>query len=211
MIEFAPGLLYFPDFYSRLEQEALASLLRDAVKAAPLFTPLMPRTGKPFSVRMTNFGALGWVSDREHGYRYEARHPQTGEEWPAIPDLVLRAWRETSNYPHDPEACLMNFYDVSARMGLHQDRDEAALDAPVVSISLGDSCLFRIGSETRGGKTRSSKLHSGDVVVIGGASRLAFHGVDRIFPATSTLLPNGGRINLTMRRVRAAENLATGG
>ncbi len=204
MHEFAPGLLYFPDFYSRVEQETLANELREAVKAAPLFVPLMPRTGKPFSVRMTNFGVLGWVSDRERGYRYEATHPYTGHSWPAIPDLVLRAWRDTGGYPHEPEACLLNFYDVTARMGLHQDRDEAALDVPVVSISLGDSCLFRIGGDTRGGKTRSFKLHSGDVLVIGGASRLAFHGVDKIFPATSTLLPNGGRINLTMRRVNKA-------
>ena len=204
MIEFAPGLLYFPDYYSRAEQAALAEELCEAVKTAPLFTPLMPRTGKPFSVRMTNFGPLGWVSDRERGYRYEPTHPQTGTPWPAIPEQASRAWRETGGYPHDPEACLLNFYEITARRGLHQDRDEAALDAPVVSISLGDSCLFRIGGETRGGKTRSFKLHSGDVLIIGGASRLAFHGVDRIFPATSTLLPHGGRINLTMRRVTKA-------
>jgi alkylated DNA repair protein (DNA oxidative demethylase) len=201
MLELAPGLVYFPDFYSRCEQEEILSSLRAAVKDAPLFTPRMPRTGKAFSVRMTNFGELGWVSDRDSGYRYQAHHPETGKPWPQTPDLVLRAWRETSGYAHLPEACLLNFYDTSARMGLHQDRDEQALDAPVVSISLGDSCLFRAGGETRNSPTKSFRLNSGDVLVIGGASRLCFHGVDKIYPKTSTLLPEGGRINLTMRRI----------
>lgn len=201
MIELASGLMYFPGFFSRAEQEALLGELRAGVQAAPLFTPRMPRTGKPFSVRMTNLGSLGWMSDRDGGYRYAARHPETGAPWPPIPDAAMRAWREAGRYPYEPEACLLNFYEVSARMGLHQDRDEAALDAPVVSISLGDSCLFRVGGDTRSAKTKSFKLHSGDVLVIGGASRLCFHGVDRIYPETSTLLSGGGRINLTLRRV----------
>lgn len=203
MIEFAPGLVYFPDFYTRDEQAHMLAALRAGVKLAPLFTPRMPKTGKPFSVRMTNFGTLGWVSDRERGYRYQATHPENGAPWPDVPEIVLRAWREAGGYPHLPEACLLNFYDAQARMGLHQDRDEAALDAPVVSISLGDSCLFRAGGEVRGGRTKSLRLNSGDVLVIGGPSRLCFHGVDRIYPQTSTLLPDGGRINLTMRRVTA--------
>lgn len=201
MNEIADGLRYFPDFYGRDEQVALVEQLRLCLRAAPLYTPRMPRTGKAFSVRMSNCGTLGWMSDAERGYRYEPRHPVTGEPWPAIPDLVLKAWRETAAYPVPPEACLINFYDGTARMGLHQDRDEAARDAPVVSISLGDSCLFRFGGEQRSGRTKSLKLHSGDVLVIGGASRFIFHGVDRILPGTSTLLSDGGRINLTMRRV----------
>lgn len=201
MPELAPGLNYLPDFFDRAAQEQLVADLREIVRAAPLFTPRMPRTGKAFSVRMTNCGELGWVSDTRRGYRYQATHPQTGAPWPAIPDPALRAWRETGGSALAPQACLVNFYDANARMGLHQDRDEAALDAPVVSISLGDSCLFRFGGEERAGKTKSVRLHSGDVVVIGGASRLAFHGVDRIMAGTSTLLPQGGRINLTLRRV----------
>lgn len=200
MIELAPGLSHLPEFFSRDEQEKLVADLRDIVGAAPLFTPRMPRTGKPFTVRMTNCGALGWVSDAAGGYRYQATHPDTGQPWPPIPDLALKAWG-AAGYAHAPEACLVNFYDAAARMGLHQDRDEAALDAPVVSISLGDSCLFRFGGETRGGPTKSVRLHSGDVVLIGGASRLCFHGVDRIMAGSSTLLPKGGRINLTLRRV----------
>ena len=152
-------------------------------------------------MRMTNCGELGWVSDAQGGYRYQAFHPDTGAPWPEIPPAAMAAWRETSFYNEPPQACLVNFYNAAARMGLHQDRDETALDAPVVSISLGDSCLFRYGGETRSGKTKSLRLNSGDVVVIGGASRLCFHGVDRILSASSTLLREGGRINLTLRRV----------
>ena len=199
-MELAPGLIYYPDFFSRDEQEALVAELRACVKQAPLFIPRMPRTGKPFSVRMTNCGTLGWVSDEARGYRYQADHPDTGAPWPDIPALALKAWA-LSDYRALPEACLVNFYDAKARMGLHQDRDEAALDAPVVSISLGDTCLFRYGTSERNGPTKSVRLQSGDVVLIGGASRLCFHGVDRIYAGTSSLLSDAGRINLTLRRV----------
>jgi alkylated DNA repair protein (DNA oxidative demethylase) len=160
----------------------------------------MPRTGKPFSVRMTNCGALGWVSDLA-GYRYQAAHPDTGTPWPPMPDAVRRVWDDLAGYPHPPEACLVNVYGPEARMGLHQDRDEADLEAPVVSLSLGDTGLFRFGGATRGGRTRSIRLASGDALVFGGPSRLVFHGIDRLIAGTSTLLPEGGRINLTLRRV----------
>jgi alkylated DNA repair protein (DNA oxidative demethylase) len=201
MPELAPGLVHLPDFLGRDAQRDIVDAIRDVAREAPLFTPTMPRTGKPFSVRMTNCGSLGWVSDTKGGYRYQAAHPVTGAPWPDIPARVLQVWRETSGYASDPEACLVNFYDAAARMGLHQDRDEAALEAPVVSISLGDTCLFRFGGATRGGGTKSVTLNSGDVVLIGGPSRLCFHGVDRILTNTSTLLDKGGRINLTLRRV----------
>jgi alkylated DNA repair protein (DNA oxidative demethylase) len=181
----------------------LVVVLREALQKAPLFTPLMPRTAKPFSVRMTNLGALGWVSDAA-GYRYQTQHPDTGAPWPAMPAALLAAWRQLAPGAPEPEACLVNFYDPAARMGLHQDRDEHDLSAPVVSLSLGDAALFRIGGETRGAPTRSFRLQSGDAFVFGGPARLAFHGVDRIYPATSTLLPHGGRINLTLRRVTTA-------
>lgn len=202
---FAPGFHHWPGALDAAAQAGLVADLRRRVAGAPFFTPEMPRTGRPFSVRMTNLGPLGWVSDRAGGYRYQPVHPATGQPWPPIPPPVLALWRAVADYPHDPEACLVNYYGPAARMGLHQDRDEQDFDAPVVSISLGDTCRFRIGAATRGGPTGSLKLASGDVVVLGGASRLAFHGVDRIFPGTSALLsgwfPEGGRINLTLRRV----------
>lgn len=201
MLELAPGLFYFPDFFTRAEQEALVADLRAVARVAPLFTPRMPRTGKPFSVRMTNCGDLGWVSDASGGYRYQATHPETGAPWPPIPKLAMKAWRDAGAYESPPEACLVNYYSAEARMGPHQDRDERDLAAPVVSISLGASCLFRFGGVMRGGATRSLRLHSGDVVTIGGASRLCFHGVDRILPGGSSLIEAGGRINLTLRRV----------
>ncbi len=174
--------------------------LHEAVAQAPLFTPVMPRTAKPFSVRMTNLGVLGWVSDKS-GYRYQARHPELATPWPAIPESILSIWNRVSNHAHPPEACLVNFYGGDAKMGLHQDRDEEDFDAPVVSISLGDTALFRLGGTMRGGKTQSLKLASGDVLVLEGPTRLAFHGIDRVIGGSSTLLKDGGRINLTLRRV----------
>ena len=200
-IELTPGLIYYPEYLDRAAQEDLLAQLRDIIRAAPVFTPRMPRTGKAFSVRMSNCGPLGWVSDRERGYRYQATHPQTGAPWPAFPPETLAAWQDLGCYPHEPEACLINYYASGARMSLHQDRDEGDFAAPVVSLSLGDTCVFRFGGTTRRGSTRSIKLASGDAIVLGGEARLAFHGVDRIFPGTSTLLPEGGRFNLTLRRV----------
>lgn len=195
------GLRYLPDFIERAQQEQLVQAIREIVAEAPLFVPAMPGTGKEMSVRMTNCGSLGWVTDKERGYRYQATHPVTGKPWPPIPDMLLEIWDKVSGCSRPPEACLVNFYDDSARMGLHQDRDEKDFDAPVLSVSLGNACLFRVGGTNRKDPTMSLKLSSGDVFVIGGAGRLCFHGVDRIYPSTSTLLKNGGRINLTLRRV----------
>lgn len=197
------GIRYLPERFDRAAQQALVDDIRRVVEAAPLFTPAMPRTGKEMTVRMTNCGELGWVTDKERGYRYQATHPATGEPWPPIPQMLLDLWSEVSDHPRPPQACLVNFYSDKAKMGLHQDRDESDFTAPVVSVSLGDDCLFRIGGTTRGGPTQSFRLRSGDVFVLGGEGRLAFHGVDRIYPGTSTLLKNGGRINLTLRRVTA--------
>lgn len=201
MFALPSGILHMPAYLGRPEQEALLAEIRAVVAEAPLFVPAMPRTGKPMSVRMTNCGPLGWVTDKERGYRYQDTHPETGKPWPPMPQRLYALWDAVSGYPHPPEACLVNFYDKGARMGLHQDRDEKDFDAPVVSISLGDACLFRVGGTSRSGKTVSFRLESGDAVVLGGEGRLAYHGVDRIYPDTSDLLKNGGRVNLTLRRV----------
>ncbi|MDR3422608.1 MAG: alpha-ketoglutarate-dependent dioxygenase AlkB [Xanthobacteraceae bacterium] len=194
------GVRFHPGYLDGNAQAALLAAVRSIFAAAPLFTPRMPKSGRPFTVRMSNCGPLGWVSD-ENGYRYQPLHPETGRPWPPMPAELLAIWRELAGYPDPPEACLINFYGAGAKMGLHQDRDEADFAAPVVSISLGDSCLFRVGGLRRGEPTRAFRLNSGDAVTLGGQARLCFHGVDRIYPGTSRLLPEGGRINLTLRRV----------
>jgi DNA oxidative demethylase len=195
------GIHWIPGFLDRPAQQALVEDIRSVVAQAPLYQPQMPRTGKPMSVRMTNCGELGWVTDKERGYRYQPVHPVTGLPWPQMPPSLVGIWEELAAWPAPAQACLVNFYDEGAKMGMHQDRDEEDLSAPVVSISLGDTCLFRVGEKTREGRTTSFKLQSGDAVILAGEGRLAFHGVDRIYPDTSTLLKNGGRINLTLRRV----------
>lgn len=196
------GVRYLPDRLDRTAQEALVAELREVVREAPFFVPVMPKTGKPFTVRMTDCGPLGWVSDRG-GYRYQSTHPVTGRPWPPIPRALLDLWNDVTGYDRPPEACLVNFYDAEARMGLHQDRDEADFAAPLLSVSLGDTARFRLGGVERGDPTRSFPLRSGDVLVLAGPARLAHHGIDRILPGTSTLLAGGGRINLTLRRVSA--------
>jgi alkylated DNA repair protein (DNA oxidative demethylase) len=196
------GFEIYPGALDREAQESLVGALRRVLKAAPLVQPVTAG-GKPMSVRMSAAGEYGWISDRR-GYRYEKQHPN-GANWPAIPPAVLEVWDRYGGLPktskRDPECCLINWYGSDARMGMHQDSDEANFDYPVVSISLGDEALFRMGNVERGGKTDSIWLKSGDVVVMGGAARLAYHGVDRLRFGSSTLLPQGGRINLTLRMV----------
>jgi alkylated DNA repair protein (DNA oxidative demethylase) len=203
------GTRLYPGYLGRDAQSAVLAAVQRIFAAAPLFTPRMPKSGRPFSVRMSNCGVLGWMSD-ENGYRYAPAHPETGRPWPPLPEPLTALWDDVAGYAHPPEACLINFYGPEAKMGLHQDRDEAEFAAPVVSLSLGDSCLFRVGGRKRNDPTRSTRLSSSDVLVLGGASRLAFHGVDRIYSGTSSLLPEGGRINLTLRRVtRSGPDLRT--
>jgi alkylated DNA repair protein (DNA oxidative demethylase) len=202
----APGAFLYRGFFDVAAQERLARDIAAIIARAPLFTPRMPGVGNPFSVRMTNCGPLGWVSDKEKGYRYEPRHPVTGEPWPPMPEILIEAWTRLADYPKPPQACLVNVYDETARMGLHQDRDEAELSAPIVSISLGADCRFRLGGPKRSGKTQSFVLSSGDAFVFGGPARLFFHGVDKILPMMApalspTMLSGGARINLTLRRV----------
>lgn len=192
------GFEIYPGKLGPEAQRALVADLRQVIAAAPMFSPQTPY-GKPMSVKMTSAGKYGWYADRK-GYRYEPRHPG-GEPWPPIPDSVLALWRDLVGTDRDPDCCLINFYGEGARMGMHQDRDEADFSWPVLSVSLGDEGLFRIGNQTRGGKTESIWLKSGDVVVMGGEARLTYHGVDRIKFGSSQLLPKGGRINLTCRVV----------
>jgi len=203
-LEIAAGIRLWRGVLDEAAQRALLADIVERETTAPFYRPCMPLSGKPFSVRETNFGELGWLSD-ESGYRYSPLHPLTGEAWPAIPPLLIRFWKHATDYPAPPECCLVNLYRGAARMGLHQDRDEQALDAPVLSISLGDTAVFRIGGSSRRDPSTSLKLTSGDMLMFGGPARLAFHGIDRLLVGTSALVPGGGRINLTLRRVRRPE------
>lgn len=196
------GFRFLPEYFSPAQQKALVAEVLALLEENPLYRGAMPRTGKPLSVRNTNLGPLGWVSDIK-GYRYQPTHPETGRAWAAIPQTMLDLWEAVSAYPAPPQACLVNWYEADSRLGLHIDADETAKDAPVVSVSLGSRALFRLGGLERNSPTSSMRLASGDVVVLGGTSRRAYHGVDRIFPDSSTLVPGGGRINLTLRRVTA--------
>ena len=200
----APGVVLWRERFDRREQERLVAAIFAGAEMAPFYRPTMPGSGKPFSVEETNFGPLGWYADKS-GYRYVPHHPETNAPWPEIPETLRALWNDVSGFPAPPECCLANYYRPGTRMGLHQDRDEAAVDAPVVSVSLGCDALFRIGGDARRGPTRSLRLVSGDVLVFGGPARLAFHGVDRILAGTSSLVPDGGRLNLTLRRVTRPE------
>ncbi|HEY3779332.1 MAG TPA: alpha-ketoglutarate-dependent dioxygenase AlkB [Rhizomicrobium sp.] len=199
-IDVAPGVIVWPRWFDPREQVRLACGVFKLVPEAPFYRPRMPRSGKPFSVEQTNFGPLGWYSD-ERGYRYESMHPLTRRPWPAIPGVLDQVWRALTDCAASPECCLVNLYRGGARMGLHQDLDEEALDAAVLSVSLGDNAVFRIGGASRRAPTQSFVLRSGDVLMFGGAARLAFHGIDRVIENSSTIVPGGGRLNLTLRRV----------
>ena len=191
------GFRFWPGVLSASEQAGLLAEVLGAVEAAPFYRPVT-RSGRPFSVEMTSLGPLGWVSDRK-GYRYQPTHPVTGAPWPPMPERLTDLWRDLTGWPEPPDACLVNLYRGTAKMGLHQDLDERDHGAPVLSISLGDTAVFRIGA-AGGGPTRTLRLASGDACALTGPARLARHGVDRLIVGSSSLTPGGGRINLTLRR-----------
>lgn len=196
------GFRHLKGYFKCADQLALLEQIREVVRIAPLYRPEMPRTGKPFSVQMTNAGELGWVSDAT-GYRYQPCHPETGRPWPPIPGMLIALWRETADWPGDPEACLVNYYGAGAKMGSHVDRDELEFTAPVLSVSLGDNAVFHLGGHRRTDPKTRMVLNSGDVAILGGEARRAHHGIDRIMAGSSGLLAEGGRFNLTLRRVTA--------
>jgi DNA oxidative demethylase len=197
----AAGWRHLPGWLGPERQRLLLAALRAAIADAPLVRPTMPRSGKAFSVLMTNCGPLGWVSDRDGGYRYQGTHPETGRPWPPIPERRAEDWQDVADYPAPPQACLVNYYAPGAKLGSHRDADEDDARAPVVSVSLGDDATFHLGGARRSDPKRPLVLRSGDVFVLGGASRDFYHGIDRIHPGTSCLLDEGGRFSLTLRRV----------
>jgi alkylated DNA repair protein (DNA oxidative demethylase) len=194
------GFRLLPGYLEPEVQAAIVAEVFAAARTAPFYRPITP-SGAPMSVEMINLGPLGWVTDAS-GYRYEAHHPETGQEWPPMPSSLLDLWRHVTGGSPDPDACLVNLYRAGARMGMHQDRDEADFAHPVVSVSLGDTAIFRIGGQTRRRPTSSLRLSSGDVCVLADEARLAFHGIDRVIAGSSRLIPGGGRLNLTLRRAR---------
>lgn len=195
----APGVMLVREAFDPAAQQALLADTLARLDDAPLYRPTMPKSGKEFSVQESNFGRLGWVSDKS-GYRYQPHHPVTGKIWPAIPAALLALWQDLTGLA-PPDCCLVNLYRDGARMGLHQDRDEKDVSAPVAGVSLGDEAVFRIGGDSRKGPTQAIALASGDVVMFGGPARLAYHGIDRIKPGSSRLVPGGGRLSLTLRKV----------
>lgn len=198
------GFRHITGYFDPCEQRDLMAAVRRIVAEAPLYVPSMPRSGKLLSVQMTNCGPLGWVTDKERGYRYQATHPISGRPWPAMPTSLIDLWSDVSGYGAPPEACLVNYYDSSSRLGSHRDADEEDTAAPVVSVSLGDDGVFHLGGLDRRDAKRRLTLRSGDVVVLGGRARMAYHGIDRIIAGSSDLLVEGGRFNLTLRRVTLA-------
>jgi alkylated DNA repair protein (DNA oxidative demethylase) len=196
------GWRHLSGWLSPARQRSLLAELRAALAVAPLMRFTMPRSGKAFSVPMSNLGRLGWVSDKDGGYRYQATHPETGRPWPPIPELLGAIWNEVADYRAAPEACLVNYYTPGAKLGSHRDADEEDAKAPVVSVSLGDDATFHLGGLRRDDPKRHLTLRSGDVFVLGGPARDFYHGIDRIHPGTSDLLEEGGRFCLTLRRVR---------
>lgn len=199
-IAVAPGITLWREALDGAAQQVLLTEVLIRLEDAPFYRPAMPKSGKAFSALESNFGRLGWVSDQS-GYRYQPRHPVTDKPWPAIPEALLALWHAMTGLA-PPDCCLLNLYRAGARMGLHQDKDEGDVSAPVIGVSLGDAAVFRIGGDSRKGPTRSLTLASGDVVMFGGPARLAYHGIDRIKPGSSRLIPGGGRLSLTLRRVR---------
>ncbi len=201
------GASLFRGRLSAAEQLAILDDVAAVIEEAPPFRPQMP--AGPYKINtLTNCGPLGWMSDKR-GYRYEATHPQTGKPWPQIPSAVLAVAKQAAadtGYAFEPDACLVNIYAADGRLSLHRDYDEADFAWPIVSLSFGNDADFQLGGPARSGPTTTFTLNSGDVFVLAGPSRLRYHGVKHIRPGTSPIthkaLPEGGRINLTLRRAR---------
>ena len=181
-----PGLEYFPYY---LSDRQINQLLRDieyAINIAPLFNPIIPKTGRKFSVKVSNMVKVGWVSDQIGGYRYEEHHPTTNKKWPEISTNTLAIWHELTNLKASPDRCLINYYN-NAKMGLHVDNDEKDFYYPVLSISIGNSTLFRFEGLERSDKTKLIKLNNGDILIMRDKSRLIYYGIDRVYQSNLTL------------------------
>lgn len=175
----------------------------DAITSQAPLRQMQTPNGYTMSVRTTSYGSLGWVSDAR-GYRYEHHDPATGQSWPPIPktflELAHSAAKEAGFDEFIPDSCLINSYQAGSKLSLHQDKNEHDFSAPIVSVSLGLPATFLFGRNIRSVKAQRYKLEHGDVAVWGGASRLAFHGIEPLLDGTHSLTGKR-RINLTFRKV----------
>jgi len=192
------GSLIYPAYLDVEAQESLVEDLRKIASVAP-FRQFDTRSGRKIGVRMTSAGDYGWFSDHK-GYWYEKKQPD-GAAWPEIPLSLLQIWQDLAGVDRAPQCCLVNFYGENVKMGLHQDKDERDFLLPILSISLGDDALFRVGGKNRSDPTGSVWIKSGDIALLTGPSRLAYHGIDKTRFASSSLLKNKGRLNVTLRVV----------
>ena len=200
--ELPEGVIFRPHALTAKEQVEVLAGVRTVVGAAPL-ARLQTKTGGLTSAAMTNCGPAGWWSDTK-GYRYVNMNPATGSPWPCFPQSFLAAVSKIAHgspWPDfAPDACLINFYEPGAKMGLHQDKDEKDFTQPIITVCLGDDADFLVGGFARSDKTKVLVVRSGDALIMGGASRMLFHGVRKIYPGTSPLTDVGGRFSLTFRK-----------
>jgi len=197
------GVILRPRLFDGPTQAALAAAVRDIAETAPFRHPRTPGQGV-FSAALTSCGRVGWWSDRA-GYRYIPTQPGSSDPWPPMPEIFRTAVRTAAagtRWPDfDPDACLINFYTTGAKMGLHQDRDERDFAQPIITITLGDTADFLVGGPARSDKATAFTFQSGDALLMGGPSRLFFHGIRKVHAGTSPIagMPTG-RYSLTFRK-----------
>jgi alkylated DNA repair protein (DNA oxidative demethylase) len=199
-------MLHLPNYFNAAQQQKLLEIARNIAQVnGGMTTPTMAN-GARYNCSQTSCGLVGWLSDRK-GYRYSKINPENNQPFAAMPPELTEIARKLAllvdEPDYRPETCLINFYAASSksRLGLHQDNTEQNLKPCIISISLGDDCLFSIGGNNRKDPTTDLILRSGDAMILHGKSRLAFHAVKKILPGTSSLLKNHGRLNLTFRQV----------
>jgi len=200
-IELAEGAVILRDFATTIAESMIHEI--QAINSQAPFRQMKTPNGFTMSVRTTSCGNLGWISDAR-GYRYEAINPATKHHWPQMPSLFLKlanqAAQEAGYHDFQPDSCLINRYEAGAKLALHQDKDENDFSAPIVSVSLGLPAIFQFGGNHRSDKPLRHRLEHGDVVVWGGVSRMAFHGIEPIIDGIHPLTGHE-RINLTFRKV----------
>ncbi|MGW1881214.1 alpha-ketoglutarate-dependent dioxygenase AlkB family protein [Streptomyces sp. NPDC001970] len=212
----APGAVHVPGWLTIARQRELVDACRAWARGpVPIRHTRLPRGG----VMSVQTVCVGW---HWQPYRYtRTADDVNGARVAEFPDWLIRLGREAlvaaygddvvtggaegtagdaAGEPYTPDTALINFYDGDAKMGMHQDKDERS-SAPVVSLSIGDTCVFRFGNtENRGRPSTDVELVSGDLFVFGGASRFAYHGVPKVYPGTADpALGLAGRLNITLR------------